>query len=92
MKKITMSILCFMNLAFAETQIIETNIVGDFGGWGGKTIVKLADGSIWQQCSSDVSFNGSGYNPKIMLISHDSTNYEMQVEGDIITVCVKRLK
>ena len=77
MKKIAMSVLCFMGLAFAETEIVETNIVGDFGGWGGKTIVKLAEGSIWQQCSSDVSFQGSGYSPKIMLISHDTQSYEM---------------
>lgn len=80
MKKIAMSVLCFMGLAFAETEIVETNIVGDFGGWGGKTIVKLADGFFWQQCAEYKEGNPyeqMGGSPKIMLISHDIQSYEM---------------
>ena len=42
--------------AAGSPSAIETEIEGDFNGWDGETIFKLANGQIWQQAEYDYEY------------------------------------
>ncbi|HEV1287972.1 MAG TPA: hypothetical protein VNU44_21790 [Bryobacteraceae bacterium] len=70
--------------------VIETRMDGDFEGWSGDTIFKLANGQIWQQASYSYTYHYA-YRPKVLIYKSGST-YRMKVEGVDSDIAVKRLK
>lgn len=70
--------------------VVETQIEGEFEGWDGETVFKLANGQIWQQSSFAYTYHYA-YRPKV-LVYKSGTTYKMKVEGVADTVQVKRLK
>lgn len=74
----------------ARGNVIESRIDGDFNGWEGETIVKLQDGSIWQQSSYTYSYSYA-YCPNVILFS-DGGLIKMKVEGNNSIVTVTRLR
>ncbi len=71
-------------------EVIESEIDGEFEGWSGETIFKLANGQIWQQAEYDYEYEYE-YRPKVM-IYRSGGEYRLKVEGMDQSVAVKRLK
>jgi hypothetical protein len=70
--------------------VVETQIEGEFEGWDGETVFKLANGQIWQQSSFAYIYHYA-YRPKV-LIYKSGTIYKMKVDGVGDAIQVKRLK
>lgn len=70
--------------------VIESRIDGEFQGWDGETIFKLANGQIWQQASYAYHYHYA-YSPEVT-IYQTSQGYKMKVEGVEETILVRRLK
>lgn len=70
--------------------VIESKVDGEFEGWDGETIVKLANGQIWQQTEYHYHYHYT-YMPEVLVFKSGSV-YKMKVEGIKKAVRVKRLK
>lgn len=70
--------------------LIETNIEGEFEGWDGDTLFKLANGQIWQQVTMGFTYTYK-FRPKVMIIKTNGA-YKMKVDGVAGTIFVKRIK
>jgi hypothetical protein len=70
--------------------VFETQIEGEFEGWDGETVFKLANGQIWQQSSFAYIYHYA-YRPKV-LIYKSGAIYKMKVDGVGDAIQVKRLK
>lgn len=70
--------------------VIETQIEGEFEGWSGDTIFKLANGQIWQQSSYAYTYHYA-YRPKVLIYKTGAV-YQMKVDGVGDAIQVKRLK
>ena len=71
-------------------EVIESEIDGEFHGWSGDTVFKLANGQIWQQAEYDYDYEYD-YRPEIMIFK-TAGGYKMKVEGVEDTIYVKRIK
>ena len=69
---------------------IESTIAGDFNGWDGETVFKLANGQIWEQAEEDVMSSYS-YMPDVTIYS-TSSGCRMKVEDEDETILVKRIR
>ena len=69
--------------------LIESRIEGEFEGWDGETIFKLANGQIWQQVSFAFTYHYA-FRPKVTIIKTHGA-YKMLVDGVSGTIFVKRL-
>ena len=70
--------------------VIESKVDGSFEGWDGETIVKLANGQIWQQPEYHYEYDYA-YRPEV-LVFKSRLGYKMWVEGIDEPVRVQRLK
>ena len=70
--------------------LIETTTDGDFSGWEGETIFKLANGQIWQQVTYAYTYHYA-FRPKVMIIKTNGA-YKMKVDDVAGTIFVKRIK
>ncbi|WP_067097986.1 hypothetical protein [Marinomonas atlantica] len=68
----------------------EAQIAGEFNGFEGETIIKLADGQIWQQTDYQLMF-GYAYMPKALIYPING-QYKMLVNGVDQGVYVQRLR
>jgi hypothetical protein len=64
----------------AQQSAYEGRIDGDFEGWNGDTVYKLADGHIIQQSSYHYHYHYA-YSPKVIIYGSDG-EYKLIVEGD----------
>jgi len=69
--------------------MIHSQIDGAFNGWDGNTVVKLANGQVWQQTEYWYHYHYS-YRPRVTITT--SGGYKMQVDGIPRAVRVERLK
>lgn len=74
----------------ATESAIETKIDGDFEGWDGETIFKLANGQIWQQTEYNYHYHYA-FSPKVVIYKSGS-GYKMKVDGVDKAIGVKRIK
>lgn len=75
----------------SDREVIESTIVGEFPGWGGRTKVTLENGQVWQQAESSVKgYSLNAPNVKIKPMSFGS--WLMYVEGCSCDIRVKRIK
>ena len=72
------------------TDVIESNIDGDFTGWNGETVFKLTDGHVWQQDSYSTLMHNS-YRPTVMIYESNKT-MKMKVEDVSEVISVKKLR
>jgi hypothetical protein len=70
--------------------VIESKVDGSFEGWDGETIVKLANGQIWQQTEYHYRYHYA-YRPEVLIFKSGGV-YKMKVKGIEKAVRVKRLK
>jgi hypothetical protein len=69
---------------------IESNIEGEFQGWDGETIFKLANGQIWQQAEYDYDYEYD-YSPDVTIYAV-AGGCRMKVQDVDDTILVKRIK
>lgn len=69
---------------------VETTMDGEFQGWDGETIFKLANGQIWQQVTYAYTYHYA-YRPKVLILKVNNS-YKMKVEGVDQMIFVKRLR
>jgi len=60
------------------SEVIESNIAGEFKGWDGKSTYRLANGQVWQQTTYKYEYKYA-YNPEVLIYSI-SGSYKMRVE------------
>ncbi len=70
--------------------VIETKMDGEFEGWDGETVFKLANGQIWQQASYDYTYHYA-YRPDVLIYKSGAV-WKMRVEGVDDTISVIRLR
>jgi len=70
--------------------VIESYIEGEFTGWDGETIFRLANGQIWQQSSYAYMYHYA-YRPKVLIFKSRNV-YKMKVDGVNQTINIRRLK
>lgn len=68
--------------------VVESKVDGEFEGWDGETIVKLANGQIWEQTEYHYRY---AYRPEVLIFKLGGV-YKMKVAGIDKAVRVKRLK
>lgn len=73
-----------------SSDVIESQIAGEFSGWNGETIFKLTNGQIWQQAAYAYTYSYK-YRPKVLILP-TTGGYEMQVEGMDRRIRVTRIK
>ena len=71
-------------------EVIESNIVGAYKGYGPKTVFHLANGETWRPTNDEFISNLAIESPKVV-IYRDFFGYKMFVEGATI-VRVKRVQ
>jgi hypothetical protein len=72
------------------SDVIESQIDGEFHGWDGETIFKLTNGQIWQQAQYDYEYEYA-YRPEVTIYK-TTGGYKMKVEDMEDTIYVKRIK
>lgn len=60
--------------------VIESNIVGPYKGYGLRTIFRLANGESWKPTNADIVTHAAVENPKVV-IYRDGFGYKMFIEG-----------
>jgi hypothetical protein len=70
--------------------MIRTKMLGTFKGWTGSTVVKLANGQVWQQI--DASYHNRYVHSPDVAIQAYNFGYQMIVAGVATPVQVKRLR
>ncbi len=72
------------------SDVIESNIDGDFTGWSGDTVFRLADGHVWQQDSYSTLMQNS-YRPAVYIYESNKA-MKMKVEDVAEVISVKKLR
>ncbi|MBK7908676.1 MAG: hypothetical protein IPJ78_19300 [Gemmatimonadetes bacterium] len=70
--------------------VIESRIDGEFSGWDGETVFKLANGQIWQQASYAYKYHYA-FSPKV-LIYRSGAGFRMKVDGVDGEIAVRQLR
>jgi biotin carboxyl carrier protein len=70
---------------------IVSHIVGEFNGWDGNTVFKLANGQVWKQADSAARLNVHMMNPKVTIKSL-LIGWGLRVQGHPQMVFVRRIK
>lgn len=70
------------------SDVIESQINGEFNGWEGETEYQLTNGEVWKQCTYNYEYTYA-YMPDVLIYSAGG-GYKMQVEGT--TADVQRIK
>ena len=70
--------------------VIETQVEGEFSGWQGETVVRLANGQIWQQTDYHYHYHYA-YMPRVFIYASGG-GFKMKLDGIEKAVSVVRLK
>lgn len=72
-------------------QVVESNIVGTFRGYGPRTFFHLANGETWKPTNDYIETYSPIENPKVVIYRNDLFGYKMFIQGGG-TVRVKRVQ
>ena len=90
--KLTLLLFFFCSSIFSD--ITSSSIDGDWEGWNGENIIKLYDGSIWEQLEYHYNYSYS-YSPEVKIYldySHPKYKFYKMKVGDDKPVGVMKLK
>ncbi len=76
----------------AEREAIKSSIIGEFNGWRGKNIFKLANGQVWKQSEASTFYIPKRTNPNITIKPKSMGSWQLYVDGFGRGVKVKRIK
>lgn len=71
---------------------ISSNIIGDFKGFGGGTVLKLENGQVWQVVGGELAGIKAMSNPKVSIRPGLMGGWRLQVEGYNAVAKVKRIQ
>lgn len=71
--------------------VIESSVDGEFNGFDGDTVIRLLDGSLWEQTEFYWEWHWA-YLPKATVFRSQGGGWKMQIEGIRQAVRVRRLK
>lgn len=66
------------------TDVVKSQINGEYNGWEGETIYELTNGQVWQQSSYSYEYSYS-FMPEV-IIYNTGSNYKMRVESALVDV------
>jgi hypothetical protein len=72
-------------------QVVESNIVGPFNGYGPRTFFHLANGEVWKPTNDYVETYPTVDSPKVVIYRNDLFGYKMFIQGGAM-VRVKRVR
>lgn len=72
-------------------ETVESYLPGDFSGWSGRTIFRLANGQVWQQTAPG-DFYYRTENPKVIINRGSLGSYLLRIEGKNSSVRVRRIE
>jgi hypothetical protein len=75
-----------------ETEVIRTRILGDFRGWSGRTVFKLANDQVWQQDQSDNRFFPLMVDPEVEIRPSRLGGWKMTLLKEGLWIRVKRIR
>lgn len=75
-----------------KAQAMESRLIGDFSGWGSRTVFKLENGQIWQQDGGRPYDGDLMHAPAVKIYPASNNSYFMAVEGVSVHVKVKPIK
>lgn len=75
-----------------ERQLIESNIVGDFYGWSGRTRVTLENGQVWEQAESGAKGGHRISSPAVRVKPMSMGSWLMYVDDCSCDMRVKRVE
>lgn len=76
-----------------EMESITGTLVGEYRGWSGSTVFRLADGQVWVQSNTnDTFYVAPQQNPKVKIEKSKFGGYKLTVEGSSVWVRVRRLQ
>jgi hypothetical protein len=73
-------------------EVLTSNIIGDFKGFGGGMTFKLENGQTWQVVEGELSGIKAISNPKVTIRPGLISGWRLQVEGYNSVAKVKRIK
>jgi len=76
--------------AVKVSDVIESNIDGDFSGWDGTTSFKLLNGDVWVQDEIKTLFSKSIFRPVVYIYPSSDGTYKMKIAGIDETLQVKK--
>lgn len=76
----------------SERENIHSEIIGEFNGWQGKNVFKLANGQIWIQSERTSFYIPKRTNPKVTVKPKSMRSWMLYVDGFGRGVKVKRVK
>ncbi len=71
--------------------VIESSVDGEFNGFDGNTVIRLLDGSLWEQTEFYWEWHWA-YLPKATVFRSRSGEWKMQIAGIRRSVGVRKLK
>lgn len=72
-------------------EIIESTLPGEFRGWTGRTVFRLANGQVWQQ-SAPGEFFYRTQDPTVIIRRASFGSYLLRIEGKNSSVRVRRIE
>lgn len=72
-------------------EVIESRILGEFNGWGGKTRFRLENGQVWQQTQAD-TFVVRVKDPVVRIRRGTFGGYLLKIQGYNSSVRVERIE
>ena len=76
----------------SERVAIQSQIIGEFNGWRGKKIFKLANGQVWKQAEKSSFYIPKRLDPNITIKPKSMNSWVLYVDGFGRGVRVKRVK
>ena len=73
-------------------QEIETHIVGEFTGWSGRTVFRLANGQVWQQRQSGTYRSRTRNDPPVVIYRSFGGRYTLRLSNTGRRIGVVRIK
>lgn len=71
--------------------VIETKMDGEFTGWEGTTVFKLANGQIWQQTEYAYTYRYA-FRPDVLIYRSNAGKWMMKVDGIERAIGVEQIK
>lgn len=75
-----------------ETEVVRTQIVGEFRGWTGRTLFKLANDQVWVQDQSESRFFPLMIDPEIEIRPSRLGGWKMTLLKEGLWIRVKRVR
>jgi hypothetical protein len=75
-----------------DREVIHSSVEGEFNGWQGKTVFKLANGQVWKQVEKTIFYIPKRSNPDVTIKPKLLGSWTLFLDGYSRGVKVRRVK